>query len=286
MPRVSKKTFIKVAAISISLGTFIAIYPIISPFIKIPIFPALPQDVYIIIGMIIVMFPSGILHLLNVTWRRAIDRNIPKLLRQIAEAGRIGISIPRALALASEQDLGPLTDELRKVVNRVTWGYPIEKAIFDLIEDIGTPTARRAFTLILEAMKSGGNVEEMFMTLYRHLTGMQLTYRERTAMMRPYISYGYIAFFVFLAIQVILLTSFIGPILDIQSRIEATGETPIFRFAIDRQTIETYFYHISIIEAIISGLVSGKMGEGSLFAGLKHIVVLLTAAVLTYYLIL
>lgn len=282
-PKISKKLFKKIIIISSLSGLTFAIYPLIHSYLNLPLI--LPPDVFIVVGFAIALFLPGILHLLNVMWRRGVDRNIPRLLRLVAESGRIGISVPKALAIASEHDLGPLTPELKKIVRRLTWGYPIEKVFKDAMEEIGTPTARRAFTLILEAMKAGGDIEETMTVLYQHLSGIQLTLRERRTIMRPYISYGYIAFFVFLAIQVILLLSFFGPILEMQKQVQETGAAPIFRFQIDKQTIKTYFYHISLVEAVISGLVSGKMGEGTIFAGIKHVVVLLLATVLTYYLI-
>lgn len=283
MPKIPMKTFRRVIIISLVIGLIFAMYPLIHLYLNLPLI--LAPDIFIMIGLAIALFPPGIIHLLNVMWRRGVDRNIPQLLRFIAESGRIGISIPKALAIASEYDLGPLTPELKKIVRRLTWGYPIEKVFEDAIEEIGTPTARRAFTLILEALKAGGDIEETMMVLQRHLSGIQLTLRERRAMMRPYISYGYMAFLVFLAIQVILLLSFFGPILEIQEQTTQTGAAPFFTFGIDKQTIKTYFYHISLIEAVISGLVSGKMGEGTIFAGIKHVVILLLTTVLTYYLI-
>jgi flagellar protein FlaJ len=37
------------------------------------------------------------------------------------------------------------------------------------------------------------------------------------------------------------------------------------------------FSHMSIIQALFGGLVAGKMGEGTVSAGLKHSVILLAA---------
>jgi len=280
MPKISKKEFKRIALSSVIAGSIIILYPFAARYLHLPM--PLTQDTLTILGLIIIMFPSGIAHLFNVMWRRGIDRNIPKLLRQVAEAGRVGVSIPKALEIASKYDLGPLTPELRKAVAKLSWGYPLEKVIQDLTEELGTPTARRAFKLILEASRSGGDVEEMLMVLQRHISGIQLTLRERRMMMRPYISYGYIAFFVFLAIEVILLKSFFLPILSMKSI--ARGFGSIFRMGISPGEIKTYFYHISLLEALISGLVSGKMGEGTIFAGLKHVAVLLIATILTFYL--
>ena len=282
MPRVSRKGFRNIIIVSAVVGSMVIIYPYIAFWYNMPIL--FTPDVHLVLGFII--FPVGIAHLLNVMWRRAIDRNIPKLLRQLAEAGRIGVSIPKALEIASRYDLGPLTPELKKVVAKLSWGYPLDKVLEDLIEDIGTPTARRTFKLVIEASRSGGDIEEMFMVLQRHISGMQLTLRERMAIMRPYISYGYIAFFVFIAIQIVLLKSFFIPIIEIRESLTAAagGVTQIFRLAISVDEIKTLFYHASILEAIISGFVSGKMGEGTIFAGLKHIAILLLATILSYYL--
>ncbi len=289
MPRVSKKIFKRIVIVSV----VIAALTISQPFLLlIPIYrltysrylPILSSDVYLILGLVIAMFPPGIAHLLNVMWRRAVDKNIPRLIRHVAEAGRIGVSIPEALKIASRYDLGPITPLLRRTMARVSWGYPFEKALIDLADELETQTARRVIYAILEASRAGGDIEETLLTLERHITGIHLTIAERRAMMRPYISYGYIAFFVFLAIEVILLRSFFEPIIAIQHKMMQTVQMPILKITADIATIRRFFYHISLIEAIISGLVSGKMGEGSLFAGLKHVAILLIATILTFYL--
>jgi|Deesub1362B_J571_1020462.scaffolds.fasta_scaffold00005_422 flagellar protein FlaJ len=281
MPKVTRKTLYKVIAVSVTAGIIFALSPFILNYfgLKSP----LPLDLQIIMGLFIAIFPPGIAHLFRIIWRRAIDRNIPKLLRHIAESGRIGMSIYEALAMSTKYDMGPLTEEIKTAITKASWGYPIKDTLKDLMEEIATPTSRRALSLIAEAAEAGGDVEEMLMTLQRHLSGIQLTIRERQAIMRPYISYGYIAFFVFLSIQIILLLSFFAPIIEIQRSAVELGGAGLFQLAIEEEQLRILFYHISLIEAVISGLVSGKMGEGSVFAGLKHVAILLIATVLTYY---
>jgi len=284
MLRIDTRRIREIALIAGSISIIIILYPYIAEYYGSP--QLLSRDIYYILSFITFIFPLGIAHLLNVMWRRAVDRNIPKLLRHLAEAGRIGVSIPKALKIASKYDLGPLSDELKKAVVKLSWGYPFKKVMEDIADDIGTPTARRAFKLIVEASESGGNIEETLLILQRHIMGMQLTLRERLAIMKPYISYGYIAFFVFLAIEVVLLKSFFIPILEVKHSLESIGggAMQLFKVSISISQIKQYFYHASILEAIISGLVAGKLGEGTIFAGLKHVAVLLIATILTYYL--
>jgi len=40
------------------------------------------------------------------------------------------------------------------------------------------------------------------------------------------------------------------------------------------------FFHMSVIQAFFGGLMAGKMGEGTVGAGLKHSVILLTCGYL------
>jgi flagellar protein FlaJ len=51
---------------------------------------------------------------------------------------------------------------------------------------------------------------------------------------------------------------------------------------LDVKAYYVWFFHMSIIEATISGLVAGKMGEGAVSAGLKHILVLLAATLIIF----
>lgn len=282
LPRVDEKTMKVILTISLIAASLVAALPFITNVIP-SVIIILDRDLIMITAVGIGMFPLGVAHLLNLMWRRGIDRNIPKVLRGVYESGRIGVSIPQALKMASEQDLGPLTKELKRMVNQMSWGRTIEEATEDLIKRTGTPLSRRTFSLILEAYKTGGDIEEMMSALYKHISEMQITLQGRRAMMRPYITYVYMTFFVFLAIDVILLKSFFVPILSLQETFGELGGQ-IFRFGIDLASTSRLFFHMTIIQASIGGLVAGKMGEGSTVAGLKHVVVLLLACVLTFYL--
>ncbi|MEM2210997.1 MAG: type II secretion system F family protein [Nitrososphaerales archaeon] len=276
MPRVSKEMEKRI--LISSFATALSIFSIIIiPGIKLP----LDRDLITIMAIGIALFPPGFTHLLNVIWRRGIDRNIPKMLRTIYESGRIGISIPQAIVKASEQNLGPLTKELRRMVTQMSWGLTIEDAIDDIIKKTDTPLSRRAFKLILTAYRTGGDIEEMMLALYKHLSEMQITFQERRALMRPYIGYVYIAFFTFLAIDTMLLKSFFAPMMTIQEAYKELGG--LIQFGLDLPTTTRLFFHMSIIQALVSGLVAGKMGEGSMMAGLKHVVVLLVSCILIFY---
>ncbi|MFB0523258.1 MAG: hypothetical protein ACETV1_05810, partial [Candidatus Bathyarchaeia archaeon] len=88
------------------------------------------------------------------------------------------------------------------------------------------------------------------------------------AQIRPYVAIVYVAFFVFLFTIIILFKTFFSQI----------AEFTITTFGlVTPEAMRRIFFHMSILQAFFGGLVAGKMGEGTVSAGLKHSVVLLTA---------
>jgi flagellar protein FlaJ len=64
-------------------------------------------------------------------------------------------------------------------------------------------------------------------------------------------------------------------------------DIPIMGFAIlTPEDAKRIFFHMSIIQAFFGGLVSGKMGEGTMSAGLKHSVILLACGYIAFKFIL
>jgi pilus assembly protein TadC len=53
-------------------------------------------------------------------WRMSVDKNIPEFLRELSEAGRTGVTLTRALDLASKRRYGPLSSELKRVVSKLS----------------------------------------------------------------------------------------------------------------------------------------------------------------------
>jgi flagellar protein FlaJ len=97
--------------------------------------------------------------------------------------------------------------------------------------------------------------------------------------MRPYAAVVYIAFGVFLFTDVLLVRAFFTQILQMQNSVLNTmgGSSTIFGgiAGVDIALLKKILFHAVIIQGIIGGLVAGKMSEGRLGAGLKHVLILM-----------
>ena len=288
MPKIEPKEKQLVAVVSFALGIFVAIASLLSIFVlhsKMPF----DWDQMIVVGLMIGVFPPSIIEVMDLRWQHGIDKNIPRLLREIAESGKTGLTLTRAIEVSAERDYGPLTKELNQLVVQLSWGSSIEEAFHAFALRARTKLAQRTSDLIVEVARSGGDTQEVMEQVNRHIGELQSIDRERYAQMRPYAAVVYIAFGVFLFTDVLLIRSFFTQIVELQAKVMATsgaGGGGVFAGAgsVDVGFLKKVLYHAVIIQALFGGLIAGKMSEGRLGAGLKHTLLLLVIAFVTFLL--
>jgi flagellar protein FlaJ len=144
---------------------------------------------------------------------------------------------------------------------------------------VDTLTTRRTTFLLLEASRSGGNIQGILEAIYDHVNTMELVEKERKSKIKPFISVSYIAFAIFVAVGILIFKVLFPQMAQIWK--QAPGG--FLGQAIDIDAITRVFYHMANIEAFVGGLVAGKMGEASTGAGLKHSLILMVAAYLVFY---
>ena len=246
----------------------------------------LQWDQLLVVGLIISLFPPAAVQYLDARWQRGIDKNIPRLLREIAESGRTGLTLTRAIEVSSERDYGPLTPELKRVVAQLSWGSSLEEAMRAFGARAKTKLAQRTATLIIEVARSGGDTQEIMEQVNKHIGELQTIDRERYAAMRPYAVVVYIAFGVFLFTDIMLIQMFFTEIVNLQTSVlQTSGGGGVFGTlgSSNIPLLKMILFHATIIQAIFGGLIAGKMSEGRLGAGLKHTVALLLITFMAFF---
>jgi flagellar protein FlaJ len=222
---------------------------------------------------------------LDLRWQRGIDNNLPRLLREIAESGRTGLTLIRAIEVSADRDYGPLTPELKRMLARISWGATLEDAMKAFAERARTKLAQRVSTLIVEVSRSGGDTQEIMEQVNRHVNELQTIDRERYAQMRPYAAVVYVAFGVFLFADIMLIRMFFEPMAAAQAQAAATGAGGVFGGSgLNISSLNRTLFHATIIEGILGGLTAGKMSEAHLGAGLKHSLMLLLITFISFFL--
>jgi pilus assembly protein TadC len=221
MVRISKQEKMLVAAVSVSLALVqLATLLINEFFFKAKLF--LETDQLFFLALIIALFPPAVVNFLDLRWRMSVDKNIPEFLRELSEAGRTGVTLTRALDLASKRRYGPLSKELGRVVAKLSWGGNYEDAMKDFAKRIDTKLAKRTSILLTEISRAGGEIREVLDIISKHIRELQSIEDERRSQLKIYVAIVYIAFFIFLFIDYILIVTFFNRriILDARTGLE------------------------------------------------------------------
>ena len=234
-------------------------------------------DNYFVIGILIAIFPPAFLDLVDRRWKETINKNIVYLISNVAEAHRTGMTFVQAIEESAKADYGPLSKELERAVTHMSWGATYEEALRSMAKHIDTPVVYRSVEALIEVGRSGGRrISELLDMLSTHIRDLQDMKGERSRQMVPYVGIIYASFFVFLFVVIILFETVFVHL----SEALTAGFGGLA--AIDVKAYYVWFYHMTVIEAVISGLVSGKMGEGTVGAGLKHILLLLAIVLIVF----
>ncbi|MCE9653485.1 MAG: type II secretion system F family protein [Nitrosarchaeum sp.] len=244
------------------------------------------RDVGIIFGIMVGIIPLTIHQLREVQRRDNIDRNMPVFLLALLSSVQSGSNLIKAIEQAAERNLGALTPELKNLKANISWGTPIEDAFENFAKRTGTRVSRRVTVLLEMAMKIGGDVSENLEMIQKHVSEMQNIEKSRKSALQPYTYTIYISFAVFLAVAVLLTTSFFTEIEKVQVGLLAAGSGKNGLFGsladMDVSKLESSLFNMAIIEAVFGGVAAGKIGSGSYVAGTKHVVVMIIMAVIAF----
>jgi len=244
------------------------------------------KDVGLIFGILVGIVPLTIHQLKQVQRRDDIDRNMPMFLLALLSSVQSGTNLIKAIEQAAERNLGALTPELKNLRANISWGTPMEEAFENFAERTGTRVARRVTVLLEMAMKIGGDVSENLEMIQKHVSEMQNIEKSRKSSLQPYTYTIYISFAVFLAVAVLLTTSFFTEMEKVQQGLLESGSGSEGLFGslatMDINAMESALFNMAIIEAVFGGLAAGKIGSGSYVAGTKHVVAMIVLSVVAF----
>jgi flagellar protein FlaJ len=255
MPKVERKSKQIAAGISVLAAFGICFFGYITVGFTVAL------DDYVFFAFLAAITPPAILDYVDYKWRKGVDEHLPDLFRSIVQAQEVGMTLPNALEEAAKRDYGPLTSELKKMTVQISWGASFEDALLAFGKRVGTVLTQRTVPMIIEASRAGGRVEKVFDPMGKFIQTTNLLEKERKTQTRPYIAIIYVALFVFLFTIVLLFKTFFT---------SAEGVPLLSTPTMAPDDMKRLFFHLSLVQGLFGGLVAGKMGEGSLSAGLKH----------------
>jgi flagellar protein FlaJ len=266
MRKISKKKRIIAGVVSLVCVFLI----LVVPFMILPFETAtLVLNELFFAAVLVAIVPSAILDYLNQKWIRSIEKQMPALVRGISESQETGLTIIKALEKVIEDKLvrPALSDEIRKISVRMSWGVSFEDALTAFKNRVGSPLVSRFCALVLEASRSGGQIKKVFTATSGFMEEMKEMDEDTDAQMRPYLLVIYVSFMIFIFIAVMLIQAFFAPL---EGSAQIMSESTI----VGVREYSDFFYRDMIVTALTGGLMAGKLGERRVAGGLKHAILL------------
>jgi len=193
--------------------------------------------------------------------------------RNLVESVKAGNPIGKSIINAKDKQYGVLSENIKKLANQIYLGIPLNQALQIFSKDINNKTISRSLTLIGQAERSGGEIGEILESVTEAVSMSDKLRKERKASISTLVVQGYIIFFVFIII-ILVLQFQILPMLSGISSEEGTG-LGVVGFGgggepIDETEIANSFLYLILVQGFFTGLVIGKLAEGTIKTGVKH----------------
>lgn len=228
-----------------------------------------------VLGFLVMLGLPAVVEFFNFRWARQADRNIVRFLKDVAEAVRSGLTLPRALEEASQRDYGPLSKELEKVMAKFIMGTSWEGSVMSLYRNVKRPSVLRLCTILVEANQAGGRMVDVLDSSVDLFTSLEEYKEEQYTSMRPYLLTIYMSSAVFLIIAFVVLHQFLIPLFA-ASESEGVKKAGLLVSVLDISYYASILFWSSFIEAFFGGLIAGKIVDRNLLAGLRHSVILVS----------
>ncbi len=207
--------------------------------------------------------------------------------RALVESVKAGTPISKSIFNIKNKNYGSLSPHIEKLSNQISLGIPVKAALETFARDIGSTTITRSVNIISEAEKAGGKIDDILEAVVKSVSQVERLRKERKAAMYTLVIQGYIIFFIFIVIMLVMQFYILPIAAQMGSEMGEISTTGIGNFGGimggQRATPEQMarpFLWLLVAQGFFAGLVIGKLSEGSTKAGLKHSFILLVISFL------
>jgi flagellar protein FlaJ len=218
-------------------------------------------------ALIIGTLPAVIANSYYVRRGKDIVHDVTNFLRDLTEARKTGASPESCIESLSRKTYGKFGKHLKVAARQIRWGLPFKVIYETFKKKIKSWLSLVNIYILVDAIEVGGGSPETLETQTRFSEMLSSLEKEKKSLLRPlvimpYIGAGILLFstIIFLGFMRFVLYSFA-------------------RQAMPYSDFVTLMLPPLILQAYLTGLVSGKISSGILSTGFKHAVILTIAAV-------
>ncbi len=229
--------------------------------------------------------PGYLIYLRETKRQKQIEIEFLEFVRSLVEGVKSGIPIPQSILNLRDKDLGDLSNHVKKLAYQIEWGIPVKDGLRIFARDTDNKVIRRSVAIITQAEESGGRMDDILESVADSVVSIERLKEERRSSTYSQIVQGYIVFFIFIGVMLMLEVKLMPMIQEMIKGItggvsgagffEGGGESAPVQLNFKR-----IFLSLIVIQGLFAGLLIGKFSEGKIKYGIKHSLALVVIALL------
>jgi flagellar protein FlaJ len=236
-----------------------------------------------VLPFLIVTVPLAGFHEHEQRRKRTVARRLPDALDILASANQMGIQLTEGLGLVARNLSGTFAEELRMVRNDIEWNNDIRRAMLSMAARLRVPQLTRTAKIVAEGSRSTGDLHRVLGTAAEDTRHRYRLERDRRRKLNSYTAIVVMGFLVYLAVIVIIDQSFLGPVATQAAQAGGTGaDNPV---QLSQSSIDLYhavFFHSALVQAVGTGLITGKLTNDRVLSGLKFSIALVLVSLAVF----
>lgn len=241
-------------------------------------------DDVVVFGMFVLLVPFTFFYESRVRRIKNMEREMPEFLRRLASMNEAGLTLTSSIKASLKSKIGVLDSEIRRMWRDIEWGASTSVAMTRFEERVRTAMISRTITLIIKANEAVSDIRQVLQIAAADSEASYRLKKDRLGNMTEYVMIVYLSFFVFLFIVYVLAANFVGmvPTGDASENLSQGME---MLAGYDAEKYILLMFHATLIQGFCSGLVGGAMGEGNVYSGFKHSIIMVAIAYATFRLL-
>ena len=243
--------------------------------------------IWLYVPLYVTFLPLAVFHEWDVRSRRKIVGNLSDSLRKLSSANDTGMTLLESFSIVADTSSGKLSEEFETIHAKVDYGTSMRAALIEFSNRYHIPRLARTIKLVTKAQEASNQITAVLSTAARASENQDDIKRERKSRARMQIVIIVMTYLTLLGVMAILQVNFLDTMAGLaeqssgSSSAGASGAAS-FGSGVDTDMLGMLFFHAVTLQAVISGLISGYMSEGSLLAGVKYAVVLPAFALVVF----
>ncbi len=218
-------------------------------------------------AILVAMIPAWITYSKEMRGTKGIINSTADFLRDLSEVRKTGLSPEKCIVSLANRDYGNLTPIVNKAAAALSSGMSLESALRRVLKKVNEWFVIAVFRFLTDSITVGGGSPDIIDALSRFTQELAESEVEMRRRLRAYILMPYFG--------TMLLAS--SPIIIINLLIQSAKNISLNQLA----PLITVLSAGTLINAVIMGLVAGKVSELSAAAGFKHAAIMTVISTLT-----